>query len=139
MENSETKNREDEFLWKLFFVLFVSLVIIYLLSREGVDTLVYPICILFALLLTLIVSGKIEINIGNLIKIKKDIERVRKDVSDLKMFISSQKNYNTFNFGDGFKKYYDLNNAASDIEDTVENVFYDTNGTAENINNKNKI
>jgi len=137
MEDSETKNTKEGFLWKLFFVLFVSLVIIYLLSMEKVDAFIYPICILFALLLTLIVSGRIEINIGNLIKIKKNMERVRRDVSDLKMFISSQKNYNMFNFGDGFKKYYDLNNAASDIEDTVENVSYDTNGTVKNINNKN--
>lgn len=79
----EEKKESSEPFGREFLFLFLVLAIIYL-SDKNLETVIYPICILFSFLLVITISGKIEINFANIFSLKKDTEEIRREQKIMK-------------------------------------------------------
>lgn len=85
------------------FILLILLIIFFcsLITPQASDAqpILYAICFLCALLLILVVSGGIEISFGDLFRIKRDTEEIKREMIHLKVALSQmQKQETNFNF-----------------------------------------
>ncbi len=120
-------------------ILIVSLLVLVVFLKLEIQTLLYAICFLSALLVIMVISGNIEINIGSLFKIKKDTEEIKKEIASLRILFKAtqnQTNSPTFNVNltggnDVVTKYYEPSDESLDIEDADENVFHNTTASSD--------
>ncbi len=73
---------------RTYLISFISVVIIHFLNKGNLELTIYPICILFSFLIIIIISGKIEINFANILKIKKDTEEIKREIDAMKTIIN---------------------------------------------------
>ena len=94
------KTKEHVDLLRVIGQIIVFVVVIILISffcsliapnLYDITTLLQTICILIGLLIVLVISGGIEISIGDLFKIKKDTEEIKKNMAVMAKSISSIK------------------------------------------------
>jgi small-conductance mechanosensitive channel len=108
----------------LLILFFCSLITAQLLQLQ---TIMYSICFLCALLVLMVISSGLEISFGDLFKIKKDTEEIKKDMAGLKvLFKANQNQSNYFDLKGLVDKYYEPGETL-DISDADETVFDGTN------------
>src|SRR5581483_7261754 len=84
----------------IFFIsacLILCFLLLIVLLHLEIKTLLYAICLLIALMIVLVISGSFEVNIGDVFKIKKDTEEIKKGMAAMMQIIAKAEAKSTIN------------------------------------------
>lgn len=110
------------FIIVLLIIFFCGLIVFQHLE---IITLLYAICALCVLLILLVISGNLEIGIGDILKVKKDTEEIKKEMSELKISLSQKVNTEANSKSEGNKTLVINNPAGSPYPDGILEIVND--------------